>query len=303
MNLRLVTALGFGAVVAASGGAGFAADLAIKVPKEPAVSNWSGFYVGIGGSFDRSRFDQSLQGVSGVVSVVDAGVLVAQGQEGGPFFDFNRKQSTFAPEFQLGYQTPIASGGWLAGVKFSYKFANINSKQVANIPQNGVGSILSGPQAGTTGPITGFVLASPAEIDLRHQFLLLATVGRAFGNFTIYGGAGPALFGVKTNFLDTIPFATTSLNGTFPAGAPMSVFNANWVAGGAAQVGGTYVLARGWFLDLAYTYARSRNFTIANSVFVQNQTGTVTISGPAVLNTQERVTNQSVTITLNYGFP
>jgi opacity protein-like surface antigen len=161
---------------------------------------------------------------------------------------------------------------------------------------------VSGPGAGTSGPITGFVVGSPAEINLKHQFSLIATFGRAFGNFTLYAGAGPALFGVETNFINTVPFATTSLQGTFPAGAPITTFNTNWVAGGAAQVGTTYAFDRSWFLDFAYTYARSASFKIENSVFVQNQVGTVRISGPAVLNTQERVSNQALTLTLNYRF-
>ena len=72
--------------------------------------------------------------------------------------------------------------------------------------------------------------------------------------------------------------------------------------GGAAQVGATYAFARGWFLDFAYTYAQSANFTIVDPVFVHNQSGPVTLSGSAVINAQERVTNQSVTLTLNYQF-
>jgi opacity protein-like surface antigen len=83
---------------------------------------------------------------------------------------------------------------------------------------------------------------------------------------------------------------------------PLTVLNDNWVWGGAAQVGTTYAFARGWFLDFAYTYARSANFTIENQVFVHNQIGPLTLSGPAVLNAQERVTNQSVMLTLNYQF-
>jgi opacity protein-like surface antigen len=197
---------------------------------------------------------------------------------------------------------PFASGDWLAGVKFTYKYANIDSKQVVSIPQNGAGVILAGAAAGTAGPITGFVQSNPAEINLKHQFSLIATVGRAFGNFTLYAGGGPALFGVQTNFIDTIPFATTSLGGTFAASAPITVFNSNWVWGGAAQVGTMYALRGNWFLDFSYTYARSANFSIANPVFVQNTTGTMTTSGPAVLNTQEQITNQSVTLTLNYKF-
>jgi hypothetical protein len=119
------------------------------------------------------------------------------------------------------------------------------------------------PQASTrlfsrsSGPITGFVAISPAEINLKHQLSLIATIGRAFGNVTLYAGGGPALFGVETNFINGIPFAISSLSGTFPASLPSTVFNENWVWGGAAQVGATYAFAGGRFLDFAYTYARS----------------------------------------------
>ena len=226
---------------------------------------------------------------------------IAQGQEGGPFFDFNRNKSGFAPDIQLGYMHPFAGGDWLAGFKFNYKYANTDSKQNVSIPQNGTGAVLSGPQAGLTGPITGFVAISPAEINLKHQLSLIATIGRAFGNVTFYAGGGPALFGVETNFINGIPFATSSLGGTFPASEPTTVFNENWVWGGAAQVGTTYAFG-GWFLDFAYTYARSANFTIVDPVAVFNQMGPLTVSGSALLNAQERVSNQSVTLTLNYKF-
>jgi len=266
------------------------------------VWDWSGFYIGAGGSYNWTHFDQSLQGVSGLVSVFDAGVLTAQGQEGGPFFDFNRNKSGFAPDVQFGYMHPFARGDWLAGLKFNYKYANIDSKQNVIIPQNGTGTVVSGPNAGISGPITGFLAISPAEINLRHQLSLIGTIGRAFGNVTLYAGGGPALFGVESNFINGIPFATQSLRGTFATSLPITVFNQNWVWGGAAQIGTTYSFAGGWFLDFAYTYARSANFTISNTVTVFNQNGTLSTSGSAVLNAQERVTNQSVTLTLNYQF-
>jgi opacity protein-like surface antigen len=69
-----------------------------------------------------------------------------------------------------------------------------------------------------------------------------------------------------------------------------------------AQVGAMYAFAPHWFLDVNYTFARSSNFTIVNPVFVHTQIGPLTLSGPAVLNAQEHVTNQSVTLTLNYRF-
>jgi hypothetical protein len=132
-----------------------------------------------------------------------------RGRRAGPFFDFNRNKSGFAPDVQLGYMVPFAGGGWLAGLKFTYKYANIDSKQNVSIPQNGTGTILSGPLAGSTGPITGFVQISPAEINLKHQLSLIATIGRAFGNVALYAGGGPALFGVETNFFSGIPFAVS----------------------------------------------------------------------------------------------
>src|SRR3954469_8125879 len=77
--------------------------MAIKAPPPPppAVWDWSGFYIGVGGSYNWTHFDQSLQGISGLINVFDGPVLIAQGQEGGPFFDFNRNKSGFAPDVQL----------------------------------------------------------------------------------------------------------------------------------------------------------------------------------------------------------
>jgi hypothetical protein len=63
-----------------------------------------------------------------------------------------------------------------------------------------------------------------------------------------------------------------------------------------------YTFGRGWFLDLNYTYARSAMFKTENPMIAHSQDGPFTLIGPAVLNSRERVTNQSVTLTLNYKF-
>jgi opacity protein-like surface antigen len=129
----------------------------------------------------------------------------------------------------------------------------------------------------------------------------MGTVGRVFGNVALYAGGGPALFDVNTNF-NGVPFAESPNLPPFPTSVPLTIFNDIWVWSGAAQVGVRYSFAPGWFLDVNYTYARSANFTIENSVFVHNQIGQLMDSGPAFLNTREQVTNQSVTLTLNYQF-
>ena len=56
---------------------------------------------------------------------------------GRPFFDFNRNKSGFAPDLQLGYMVPFAGGGWQAGLKFNYKYANIDSKENVSILRRG----------------------------------------------------------------------------------------------------------------------------------------------------------------------
>ena len=131
-------AIAIGAVATLASTAAFPADMAVKTPPAPAMAwNWSGFYVGAGGSLNWTHFDQALQGVSGVTNVLLGPVLVAQGQAGGPYFDFNRNKFGFAPDVQLGYIVPFADGAWQAGLKFTYKYANADSKENVSIPQVG----------------------------------------------------------------------------------------------------------------------------------------------------------------------
>ena len=278
----------------------FAGDMAVKAPpaSPPTDWNWSGFYVGAGGSLNWTHFDQALQGVSGVTDVFLGPILIAQGQAGGPYFDFDRNKFGFAPDVQLGYIVPFADGPWQAGIKFTYKYANIDSKENVSIPQTGSFTTIPG----TTVNFVGFVPISPAEINLRHQLALTATIGRPFGKFTIYAGGGPARFGVETNFINGVGFAVINGQVLNVTGAPVSASNNNWVWGGAAMVGATYALAPRWFLDVGYTYARSANFNIQDVVSFSNRNGVLTSSGIAFLNAQERIINQSMVVTLNRQF-
>jgi hypothetical protein len=134
-------------------------------------------------------------------------------QEGGPFFDFNRNKSGFAPDVQLGYMVPFAGGNWLAGLKFTYKFANIDSNENVTIPQTWSGTILVPPPPTNTS-LTGFVRGL-ADINLKHQLTLLGTIGCAFGNVALYPGGGPAVFDVNTNFYG-VPFAELPICCRFP---------------------------------------------------------------------------------------
>jgi outer membrane immunogenic protein len=104
MHKRRMSIVCAAGLILATSRAAFPADMAVKGPPPalpPAVWDWSGFYIGAGGSFSWSHFDQSLQSVSGTINVSTGPVLIAQGQEEGPFFDFNRNKSGFAPDVQV----------------------------------------------------------------------------------------------------------------------------------------------------------------------------------------------------------
>jgi opacity protein-like surface antigen len=292
---KLAIAVGASATLASA--SAFAADLAVKAPPPP-VWNWSGFYAGAGGSLNWSHFDQSLQGISGVTNVTLGPLLVAQGQAGGPFFDYNRNKFGVAPDVQLGYIAPFADGTWLAGIKFTYKYADNNSKENVAIPQTGSFTTVGG----VTVNFVGFVPILPAEVNLKHQLALIPTIGRAFDKVAIYAGAGPALFGVQSKFNNGVGFAVIGGSLFDVTGAPVTVSNENWVWGGAAQIGATYAIAPRWFLDVGYTYARSSSFYIQNVVSFTNQNGPLASSGIAYLNAREQITNQSVVVTINRQF-
>jgi opacity protein-like surface antigen len=178
--------------------------------------------------------------------------------------------------------------------------ANIDSKENVSIPQEGSFTTIVGP------PITidfpGFVPITPAKIELKHQFALMPKIGRSFGKVTIYTGGGPALFDVEMKFINAVGFAVIGGTLVNVTGEPVSFSNDDWVWGGAARVGATYAIGPRWFLDLAYTFARSEEFKIKNAASFSNSNGPLTSSGVAFLNTREQITNQSVVLTLNRQF-
>jgi hypothetical protein len=63
----------------------------------------TGFFSRAGGSFNWDRFDQSLQGISGVSDVFIGPDLVADGQAGGPPTHFNRDDTGFVFDADVGY--------------------------------------------------------------------------------------------------------------------------------------------------------------------------------------------------------
>jgi hypothetical protein len=102
------------------------------------------FYAAAGASFNGDRFDQALRGVSGVTNVFIGPKLIADGRAGGHFYDYDRDETAFAPDFQLGYFETFDDSAWQAGPKLTYKYANTDSRDdTISIPQAGSFTTLS----------------------------------------------------------------------------------------------------------------------------------------------------------------
>ena len=72
--------------------------------------------------------------------------------------------------------------------------------------------------------------------------------------------------------------------------------------GGGAQVGMTYFLDRSWFLDFNYTYARTGQFTDNYTRPFTSTSNGYTTTGTAYLTAADRVTTQSVAVSINTAF-
>jgi Tetratricopeptide repeat len=122
---------------------------------------------------------------------------------------------------------PFAGCAWQAGLKFTYKYANIESKENVSIPQEGSFTTVVGTPV--TVDFAGFVPISPAEINLKHQLALMPTIGHSFGKVTIYTGGGPALFNIDTKFVNAVGFAVIGGNVVNVTGTPVTFSNDDWV--------------------------------------------------------------------------
>ena len=76
------------------------------------------------------------------------------------------------------------------------------------------------------------------------------------------------------------------------------------MVGGAGTVGGTYFLTQAWFLDLAYTYARTTTQTFNYfSTYTNTHNPFGPTAGTLVGSSSGKVITQGITLTINMAFP
>lgn len=263
--------------------------------EEPIVP-WSSWFVGLGGSFNTVNFDQDMF-ASGVGNVYRGGTLVAAGQAGGPANPRQSTHMTLAPAAQLGYFAHFAANDWLWGAKLLYKYPAALATTPDIDPQAGTLTTISGPDS-----FTGHVVIGSYRTRLNHEIAFMPFIGHSFARSYVYLGAGPALFATETKIDNATGLADFNGTRSDVTGTPDNFASSQWVWGGAAQIGLAYYLDYGWFLDLNYTYARSRKFTSNFSAPFANTDLGYQVIGTLFVSPSQRVTDQSFTVSINKGF-
>lgn len=273
---------------------GFAEDVCTEVYQE------SGFFVGLGGSYHSVQLkqDYSAQGTGNVFD--DTGTLFATGEAGGPGAPFTEIVTTFAPEAQVGYCGYFGCCCSFWGVKFLYQYLDTTS----------IDTLLDTPQAGILDPVgasplafTGNVITKSSQVKVDHKMALFAFLGMQLDCFKVYLGAGPSIFYAKSNIYQAFGFANLDGIPRDATGTPVSFSSSDWVWGGAAQVGFSYILQPCWFLDFNYTYSISANF--CNDYSAPFETTSVlgfTDIGTLFVETKGQIRDQSWSITINRSF-
>jgi hypothetical protein len=263
---------------------------------EAASLQWSSWFVGLGGSFNTANFDQNMF-ASGVGNVYQGGTLVAVGAAGGPANPRQDTQSTFAPAAQLGYFAHFGTSDWLWGAKVFYRYLAATATTPDIDPQAGMLTTVSG-----TDSFTGHVVIGSYRTRLNHEIALMPFIGHSVARSYVYLGAGPALFATQTKIDNAIGFAHFNGMVADVTGAPDNFASSQWIWGGAAQIGLAYYLDDNWFLDLNYTYARTKEFKSDFSAPFASTSAGYFFTGTLFVSPSQRVTDQSFSVSINRGF-
>lgn len=260
----------------------------------------SGWFVGVGGSFNSVRLDQDFNDI-GNSNVFTNGALVATGTATGPAPPFHDTKTTFAPVAELGYFRNFEDSDWLWGGKFSYKYLGLTfSYDNFDAPQTGSFTTTSDPP--TTTDFTGNAFTLSAQGTVGHELLLLPFIGHNFTNGRFYVGGGPVVFDTQSRLYGLYSYADINGQHTDIGGAPLNLASNKWMWGGAGQIGLTYSLHPNWFLDVNYSFMVTGSNTTTFPVNTTSTSGDTTYVTDIQYILVQRIWAQSLTVTLNLKF-
>jgi len=263
-------------------------------------SFWSGWFIGLGGSYNSVKVDQNFNGV-GVSDVYDGGMLVATGTASGPAPPFRETMTTFAPVAQLGYFHTTESSSWSWGAKFTYKYLGLTlDDENFDAPQTGSFVTTSSPP--TTTDFTGNAYTLSAQFTVNNELALMPMIGRTFSKGRIYLAGGPVVFDTQTRMYGLYSYADINGQHTDIGGPPLNLAASKWMWGGAWQAGLVYYLRPACFLDVNYDFAVTGNNTTTWPVNTTSTTGSETYVTQIEYLVEQRIWAQSLNVTFNWLF-
>ena len=244
--------------------------------------NETGFFVGIGASYNYGQLDSDLS-----VSLNAASGVPPLGVFTGTAGSYNNNDQAFAPEAQVGYFKYFNGSQWLWGLEFLYQYSNLE------ISTNNVSVLVANPFVN----VTDFIRAGQIRTNVDNTLMLPVFIGHSFMNGFVYAGVGPALF-------DTTQTVSNS-NDIFSAlyiGNINKFSESEWIWGGVAQAGIAYYVNPTWFLKLNYSCAFTGNYNRNNTVAYAAGINNGLNSGTMTFNTQENLVTQEVALSINKVF-
>ena len=250
-------------------------------------------FVGLGGSYNSVQIKQNLYAIG---NATYSGAVTGAGVAQGPATPFYDTVNTFAPEVQTGIYQHFKDSDHLWGLKFSYQYLGATPTHDS----------FTARQVGTVNGATliGNLLVGSTQTKVEHELLFLPYIGHSFSKSQVYFGAGPALFGTRSNINDAIGFANLFASPTDITGQPINFSHPEWIWGGAAQLGLSYAFAPDLTVDVNYTYAITGQYNYDASAaftnFVKSQN--ITITGIGIVNTTQSLANQALSVSINKVF-
>ena len=280
----------------------FGLSLCISARAQTPVVPRSGFYVGLGGSYNSMDFGTQNVYAIGTSQIFENGEVVSNGIAAGPGTVEMPTELQFAPAVQGGYFRHFRNGPWLWGARLSYTYLDTRSTvENITVPQSGSFTAVA---TNATTPFIGTAVARSYQTRIAHQLEFIPFIGHSFEKGFVYLGAGPTGSKTQTDIKQLVGFA--ALNGvpTDVSGAPQDFSDSGWVVGIVGTIGGTYFLNPSCFLDFAYTYARTSNQTFNySSTYTNTQNPFGTTAGTLIGSSSGKVITQGFTVTINVVFP
>lgn len=259
----------------------------------------SGFFAGIGGSYNSVRVDSVLSG-SGVTDIYSGAQLVAIGVAGGPAAPIRQTDTTFAPVVQAGYFQNLGNSRFLWGAKFSYKYLGLTLTETnIDAPQVGTYEELASQ---TTSPLTGNAFTDSAQTTIDNQLLLLPLAGFDYSRGRVYFGGGPVIFDTKSRLYGLSSYADINGVHTNVGGQPLNLNASKWLWGGAWQMGLMHYLGPSCYLDVSYDFMVTGVNRFDWYVPVTNESGGLTYVTGIHYREELRIWAQSLNVTLNLAF-